>query len=99
MKITKPKPPQYLSLAGKKLWKSLHNGHVIDDSAGLTLLESLCCAYDRAEAARKILATEGLVVGGRQGSKPHPAVMIEHNARSTMHAALRLLKLSPSDAK
>lgn len=96
---TKPKPPQYLSLAGKKLWKTLHNGHVIDDPGGVTLLDSLCSAFDRAEAARKILATEGLVVEGRQGSKPHPAVMIEHNARSAMHAALRLLRLAPGDTK
>jgi P27 family predicted phage terminase small subunit len=95
----KPKPPQYLSLAGKKLWKSLHNGHAIDDPGGLVLLDSLCSAYDRVESARKILATEGLVVEGRQGSKPHPAIMIEHNARATMHTALRLLKLSPEEVR
>lgn len=99
MKKNNAKPPKYLTLAGKTLWNALHDGHIIDDSAGLMLLDSLCSAYDRAEQARKILAAEGLVVEGRQGTKPHPAVMIEHNARAAMHAALRLLKLSPGDAK
>ena len=96
---TKPKPAGHLSLAGKKLWKSLHDGHVIDDPAGIALLDSLCSAFDRAEAARKILATEGMIIDGRQGAKPHPCVMIEHNARVSMHAALRLLKLAPGDTK
>lgn len=98
-KTSKPAPAKHLSPEGVKLWHRLHDGHVIDDPAGLTLLDSLCSAYDRAEAARKILDKEGLVVEGRQGTKPHPAVMIEHNARQSMHAALRLLRLSPEEVR
>ncbi len=97
--MAKPSPAKHLSREAADLWRRLHDGHAIDDAAGVTLLDSLCSAFDRAEQARKILDSEGLTVEGRQGAKPHPCVMIEHNARASMHAALRLLRLSPEDAR
>ena len=99
VKTSKATPAKHLSNDGKKLWHRLHDCHAIDDAGGLVALDSLCEAYDRIASARAVLASEGLVVKGHSGPKAHPATVIEHNARVSLHAALRLLRLSPGEAE
>lgn len=89
-------PPKHLTPAARRLFGRLRDEFGIDDAAGLLLLQSACEAFDRVQQARTILAAEGPITRDRYGMpKPHPACGVERDARTQMHAALRLLKLSP----
>lgn len=95
---TTPKPPAHLTPTSKALWRRLHEDHAIDDAAGLALLQSLCEAHDRLQQARAILAEAGPVFTDRNGHpRAHPANGIERDARTQLHSAMRLLRLSPGD--
>lgn len=50
-------------------------------------------AWDRTQEARTLLGKEGLVVDGRQGLKPHPAVAIERDSRAAFARLIRELDL------
>ena len=92
------KPPKCLKAAAKKMWNRLLEDFQIDDSAGLSLLESACICYQRAEDARKQVQREGLTIKDRfEQIRPHPCCAIERDARAAMVAALRALKLQPGD--
>ncbi len=92
----KPTPPKHLSREAKQLWHRLRVDYVLDDSAGLLLLQSALEAFDRLLQARQILAKEGIVAVDRFAQqKPHAAVQVEAAARQQMHSALRLLRLAP----
>ena len=54
-------------------------------------------SWDRICAARELLDREGLVVKGRQGQRPHPAVAIERDAKTTFAKLLRDLDLDAED--
>lgn len=98
--MRKSPPPSHLSAAARKLWDKLTADYVLDDAAGMLLLQSACEAYDRLQEARKLIDKEGAVQRDRWGqAKPHPACGIERDARTQMHSALRLLKLAPGDAE
>lgn len=96
--MTKPTVPKHLSAEARRLWARLTADFVLDDAGGMLLLQSACEAYDRLQAARKLIDKEGAVLRDRWGqAKPHPACGIERDARSQMHSALRLLKLAPGE--
>jgi len=101
MKESKPMKkdvPAHLSAEAKRLWASLQADFTLEDAAGRLLLQSALEAYDRLQEARRTLAKEGAIVRDRWGQpKPHPAVGVERDARTQMHGALRLLKLSPEE--
>src|SRR5688572_8596681 len=67
MTTRKPKPPAGLSKATRKWWKALRDEYDIDEPAGLSLLESAACAWDRALQARAAIEAEGLSVKDRFG--------------------------------
>jgi P27 family predicted phage terminase small subunit len=93
-----PTAPKHLSAEAKRLWAKLQTDFVIDDQAGLLILQSALEAFDRVQEARLILAKDGAVVRDRWGqAKQHPASLVEASARQQMHSALRLLKLAPGD--
>jgi P27 family predicted phage terminase small subunit len=92
------KAPKHLKTASKRLWEKLLSDYHIDDSAGLALLEAACFAYQRGEEARELVRREGLTVTDRfKQIRPHPGVAIERDSRAQMIAALRALKLAPSE--
>jgi P27 family predicted phage terminase small subunit len=96
MKISRP--PAHLSASARALWRKLFLDYDLDDAGGLLLLQSACEAFDRLQGARRLLDAEGAVVTDRFGQKrPHPAAALERDARSQMHAAMRLLRLAPGD--
>ena len=81
------------------MWLKLRAEYVIDDAAGLALLQAACEAFDRAQQARRRIERDGAVLKDRFSQlKPHPACAIERDARQQMIAALRALKLAPEDA-
>jgi P27 family predicted phage terminase small subunit len=91
-----PAPPRHLSAAAKRLWTRLRGDFMLDDEAALLILQSALEAYDRVQEARAIIARDGAVTKDRWGQlKQHPATLVEASARAQMHAALRLLRLSP----
>lgn len=60
----------------------------------LKLLRAALEAWDRAQEARQVIATEGIVVdGGRYGKRAHPAIAIEKDARIAFARLMRELDL------
>ena len=95
MKIIAPK---HLRAPARRMWDRLRADYNIDDSAGLSLLEAACSAFQRCEDARELVSREGMTTVDRFGqTRQHPAVAIERDARGQMIAALRALKLAPSE--
>ena len=89
-----PSAPSHLSSAAKKWWRAIVQDFDIDDGAGRLLLQSALEAFDRMKGAQVLLKSEGTVFRDRWGqTKPHPAVVIERDARSAMVTALRALNV------
>jgi len=91
-----PRPPAHLSRAARKWWSGVVSDYLIEDHA----IQTLTCAaeaWDRKEAARKVLAVEGMTVDCRDGKKTHPAVGIERDSRLAYLRAVRELCLSAED--
>jgi phage terminase small subunit len=59
----------------------------------LLLLQAAAEAWDRYQAAREQLDREGLVIPGRQGPKPHPAIAVERDSRLGFARLIRELDL------
>lgn len=76
------------------MWQRLQAEYSIVDAGGLVVLTAACEAFDRMRAAQKLIAKDGMVAADRFGQqKPHPAVVIERDARGQMLAALKQLNL------
>ena len=92
--MSAPKTPPNLSRKAAKLWRDLTTEYGICDSGGLAILEAGLRAFDRAEAARGIIAAEGLQAPDRFGvMKPHGLIPAERDARGQWLAALKQLHL------
>jgi hypothetical protein len=88
------KPPSGLSRAAQKLWRELCREYSIEDSGGLAILETGLRAFDRMEAARRIIEAEGMQAPDRFGvMKPHGLLAAERDARGQWLAALKQLCL------
>lgn len=89
-----PKPPSNLSKEAGSWWAELTKEYVIDDHAGLLLLQTALEAFDRMREAQALLSEDGLTVTDRYGQfRPHPAAGIERDQRGQMLAALKQLNL------
>lgn len=89
-----PKPPRHLSKSARELWNKLHQEFDLSDTAASLLLESALSAWDRMEAARIILARQGLIVTDRFGQRQaHPAAAILRDSQAAFQRALRELHL------
>jgi P27 family predicted phage terminase small subunit len=86
-------PPEHLSPVMRKWWTTVTHTYVLE-SHHLLLLEAACDAWDRTTQARDTLRREGLTVPSASGgSRKHPAVDIERDARAQFITALRTLDL------
>lgn len=87
------KLPRKFSVAGEKLWQSITNDYdnLEDDATSVEMLTSACIALDQAEACRKQIAAEGLMIEGRTGPIAHPLLKVEASARSFVTRILRQL--------
>jgi phage terminase small subunit len=80
--MTADQPPSHLSPSARLWWQSAVETYVLQEHH-LRLLQLVCEAWDRAQAARARLDQEGLTVPGREGGlRPHPCVAIERDAGS-----------------
>jgi P27 family predicted phage terminase small subunit len=85
------KPPSYLSLASKKIWKAVHEDYELDLAADV-VLTTLLEAHDRRQEARALIAKEGTYTKNRFGeTRAHPAVAVERDAAAVMTRCWRLL--------
>jgi P27 family predicted phage terminase small subunit len=74
-------PPEYLSVEAKQLWAKFTSEWQFEPHS-LLLLESALSSLDRLREAQAIIRKEGLLIKGSRGyAKPHPAVLIERQAR------------------
>jgi P27 family predicted phage terminase small subunit len=88
-----PNPPEHLSEDGAAWWRAVNRDYALEPHH-LRLLQSACESWDRAQAARALVDAEGITVADRYGgSKAHPAIAVERDARSSLMRALKLLDL------
>lgn len=93
-------PPSGLCDTAATWWRATQDEYGIADSAGLALLEQAARALDRAEAARALLAKDGLVQADRFGQpKPHPGCVILRDAEASFRSSLRDLRLDVEPAR
>ena len=86
--------PKHLTPEARRWWRQLAGEYEIEDEAGLLLLGVAMEAFDRLRQAQEILAKEGLIEKDRFGQKrPHPAGVIERDARTAFLRALKQLNL------
>jgi len=87
-----PRPPGHLSKEARILWKALHTEWVISEPGSVAILVSALESYDRSQAARKILARDGLSITDRFDQvRVHPLCAVVRDAESAFRAALRQL--------
>jgi len=90
----KNQPPDHLSVAAAAWFIVMRDEYSIVDAGGLSLLAAAADAWQRAGEARALIAKDGAVVRDRFDQfVQHPAVRIEHGARSQLLAALKQLRL------
>jgi phage terminase small subunit len=92
---TAPKAPSGLDRAGRKLWDAILGEYDITDEASLEILRSACECADRAEAAKREVARDGMTVESKTGSlRPHPALAVEATFRGLMLRHLNALAVN-----
>jgi P27 family predicted phage terminase small subunit len=87
LSLVSPSPPTgdappTLGKAGRKLWRTLTAEFVIDDSAGLEMLQQVCSAADRLCGYQEAIERDGLMVRTKQGPKEHPLLKLELSTRA-----------------
>jgi P27 family predicted phage terminase small subunit len=93
-------PPPGLGDRSREWWARLQAEYAISDSGGLAVLDLAAQAHSRMDEARTILDRDGITVeSGRGGLRPHPAVVIERDARIAVVACLRQLGLDLEPVK
>jgi P27 family predicted phage terminase small subunit len=90
--IELPPAPEHLSPAMKRWWERAVADYSFDDHH-LHVLLCACDSYDRMVEARQALHKEGLTVVTKNGTKAHPCVNIERDARISLMRAIRELDL------
>ena len=88
-----PKPAQKLGKTAQKLWEMVTSDYELEQQH-LELLQAACLQLDRAAAARKTIAKDGITCRDRFGQiREHPAVAIERAAQVTFSRLLREMAL------
>jgi phage terminase small subunit len=91
-----PKPPGHLSKEARRWWSGVMGDYLIEPHM-VSIVTAAAESWDRKEAARKVLAVEGMTVDCRDGKKTHPCVGIERDSRLAYMRAVRELCLSAED--
>jgi len=81
-------PPKHLTIESKRTWRRVANEYDLTPDAQM-LLRGALENWDRAQAARELVNSEGLVRNGRR----HPAVDVEKQAYGLFQRFWRQLGL------
>lgn len=88
-----PAPPDHLSEDAAGWWRQAVRDYALEPHH-LRLLQAACESWDRAQAARRAVAEQGLTFQDASGSiKANPAVAIERDARTLFARLVRELNL------
>lgn len=88
-----PRPPRHLKAATRRWFAAIVDEYDLEDHH-VKLLVLAAEAWDRAEQARQILATEGVTYSDRFGApRVHPAVTIERDSRLAFARLIREIDL------
>jgi P27 family predicted phage terminase small subunit len=88
-----PVAPKHLQPATRAWFARVVSEWALDEHH-VRLLQLAASAWDEAEAAREIIAKEGLTVRDRfKQARPHPAVAIQRDARTAFARLMRELDL------
>jgi phage terminase small subunit len=87
-----PAPPKGLSVEARRFWHSVVAEYELE-AHHLSVLERACEQLDRLRAANGAIAEHGLLVAGRFGLRPNPAVNMARDATVLHLRALRELGL------
>ena len=91
--IKAPRPPAHLSKTARNWWQNVVKAYELEEHH-LKLLQLAAEAWDRAQAARQTLATDGVTFTDDRGNpRAHPAVGIERDARTAFARLVRELDL------
>jgi hypothetical protein len=82
--------------AGNRLWDGV-TGKFELDSYELQLLTEICRTVDQLELLHAIVAREGVMVDGSQGSRVHPAVVECRQQQVVLAKLLGSLRLPDED--
>ena len=84
--------PDHLSDEAKARWADLAELFDLDNAEARLLLQTACEALDRLRDHQRELAADGTVVTDRfDQKKPHPSLVGERDARSSLLMTLRAL--------
>jgi phage terminase small subunit len=91
--------PQHLTAPSKAIYRRvMEDFQLAKEPHAVRILVLALEASDRAEQARTAIAREGLLVNDRFGqARPHPAIMIERDARLAVARLFRELSLDAGE--
>jgi hypothetical protein len=85
--------PTHLSGPARRLYAAVTARYVLE-AHHIAILVKALEAFDRADAARAIVESAGLLVTSRLGEvKPSPAVVIERDSRAAFYSGIKQLGL------
>src|SRR4051794_29275006 len=88
-----PQPPRHLSPEAKRWWFAVVDGYTLA-AHELLLLQSAAESWDELQAAREVVAAEGMTFRDHNDCiRPHPAVAIARDAKTSFNRTLRQLNL------
>lgn len=86
--------PSHLSEAAQELYRSISDEYALADAVGTAILIELCQVYDRLQAVRREISTDGLVTkGSRKQPRAHPLLGNEAELQRLLLAHYRALNL------
>ena len=77
------KPPRGLGTAGRRLWRSVTGDFELAGHEALILAQA-CHTADVCEALQRVVARDGPVLEGPEGSRTHPACRELRQQRITL---------------
>ncbi len=94
------KPPSHLSPDARKWWATILRVYALEPPH-VRLLTLAAEAWDRGRQAREeIKAAGSLTYSDRNGVvRPHPAVLIEQNARASFVSIVKALRLDEDEPR
>ena len=84
-------PPVILGEAGLALWRSIMGEYGLTDLGGLSMLQQICAATDRAEDCRMQIERDGALIQTRSGLRDHP--LLRHELANRAFAVRALARL------